>query len=105
MWTCASTISMASGLRRVEAEALALALHVADRRRREVRRAHQGLGVAIALEETAPGGGRLLGVEVGPRRQVEIAHLERRVDQIAGHHRILAPAAEADREVVGRVAR
>ncbi len=70
-----------------------------------MRRAAQGRGVAQALEEAAPRRAGLLGVIVGPRRQVGIAHLDRRMDQVAGHHRVLAAAPKPDREMVGRVAR
>src|SRR5262245_49126946 len=56
-----------------EPEAVALAHDAPERRRGEVRDAHEGVLLAVAFEEGAPRGRGLLRVEVGPRHPV---HLE-----------------------------
>src|SRR5271169_1389417 len=94
----------ASAADRLVAEAVAPALDVADRRRREVHRAAQGRRVAIALEEAAPGRRGLLLIEIDAHHQVGIARLDRRMDQIAGEHRPVAALSGTDREMVGGVA-
>src|ERR1700730_16189594 len=78
-------------------------LDVSDRWRGEVHRAAQGARVAVAFEKSAAGGRGLLLVVVDPHHEIRIARLDRRVDQIAGEHSLVAAAPGADREVVGCV--
>src|SRR6266446_606847 len=88
---------------RLAAEAVAPALDVPDGWRGEVHRAAQGAGVAVAFEKGATGGRGLLLVVVDPHHEVGIARLDRRVDQSAGEHRLVAAAPRADSEVIGRM--
>src|SRR5215212_9066567 len=65
--------SASSGFCVFQAEAVAPALDIADRGRREVHRAAQRVGVAVALEEIPPCGDRLLTVGVDAHDQIGIA--------------------------------
>src|SRR5947207_9502189 len=57
------------------AEAVAPALEVADRRRGEMHRAEQRLGLAVALEKAPAGFARVIRVGVGAGEQLGIACL------------------------------
>ena len=61
--------------------------------------AAQRVAVAIVLQKTPPGRGCLRRIDIELRRQLGIARLQRRVDQVAGHHRVVAVTAEGDRDV------
>src|SRR5205085_5310124 len=86
------------------AEAVTPTPDVPDRGRGEVHRAAQGAGVAVAFEKGAPGGRGLLLVVVDAHYEVRITRLDRRVDQIAGEHCLVAAAPCAHCEVIRRVA-
>src|SRR4029077_4809669 len=86
------------------AEALAPAPNVADGWRGEGHRAAQRISVAVAFEEGTARGRSLLLVVVDPHYEVGIACLDRRVDQVAGKHRLVAAAPGADSKVIGCVA-
>ena len=86
---------------RLAAEAVAPALDVSDRGRREMHRAAQCARVAVTLEKAAPRRGRLGRIIIDPHHEIRIARLQRRVDQIAGKHRLIAAAPGADGEVIG----
>ena len=75
-----------------------------DRRRRKMRRAAQRLGVAIALQETAPRFRRLRLVDVELHRYFRIARLQGRMHQVAGKHRVVPAAAEREGDMARRVA-
>src|SRR6516165_289667 len=89
---------------RLAAKTVAPALDVTDRRRREVHCAAQGICIAVALEKPAPRRDRLGRIVIDPHHKLRIARLDRRVDQIAGEHRLVAAAPGADRKMIGRVA-
>src|SRR5579863_5560023 len=85
----------------IEAETVAPALDVADRGRREVHRAAQRVGVAVALEKAPAGLHRLVAVGVDAHHQLRIARLDRRMNEVTGEHRLVMAAAGADRKMVG----
>src|SRR3954447_17894234 len=60
-----------------EPEAVAPALDMADRRRREMHRAAQGVGVAVALEEAPSGRDALLAIGIDAHDQLGVAGLDR----------------------------
>src|SRR4051794_32187471 len=91
-------------LGKLEAEPVAPARDVADRWRREMRGAHQGAGIAGALQESPPRHRRLFRIEIGAHRDLGIARLQRRVDQIAGDNCLCPATPELDRVVVRRMA-
>src|SRR5712664_4138701 len=88
--------SAPSGFCVFQAEAVAPALDMADRGRREVHRAAQRVGVAVALEEIPARPDSLVAVGVDAHDPFGIAGLDRRMDQIAGEHRGVAALAGAD---------
>ena len=90
---------------RLAGKSVALAADFAGRRRGEMRRAAQRIGVAIALQETAPRRRRLRRIDVEFRRQFGIARLQRRVHEVAGEHRVVLAAAEGEGDMAGRMAR
>src|SRR5215470_9014731 len=92
-----------SALRVFEPEAVALAHDPAEGGRRKVRGADQHVTLAVALEEPAPGGRGLLRIEVGPGHPLGLQTLDRRVDQVAGDHRLGASGGHVHAHVVGRV--
>src|SRR5689334_20751995 len=95
-----------SALRLVrEAEPVALAHDATERRRREMRGAHEHVALAVALEERAARGRRLLGIEVGARDPLGLEELHGRVDQVARDDAVRAARAEAYADVVRRVSR
>jgi hypothetical protein len=59
-----------------------------------VHRAAQRVGVAVALEKAAAGGHTLVAVGIHPHREIGIARLQRRMNQVAGEHRLVLAAAE-----------
>src|SRR3954447_4311345 len=89
----------------LEPEAVSPALDVAYRGRREMHRAAERIGVAVALEEAPPRRNGLVAVGIDAHDQLGVAGLDRRVDQVAGEYRLIAAAPGADREMIGRVPR
>src|SRR5262249_44894167 len=85
-WTTPRTVmgGGSSALRVFEPEAVALAHDAAEGGRREVRGADEHVALAVALEESAPGGRGLLRIEIGPGHPLGLQALDRRVDQVAG---------------------
>src|ERR1700722_486295 len=79
--------SAPSGFCVFQAEAVAPAPDMADRGRREVHRAAQRVGVAVALEEIPARPDSLVAVGVDAHDQIGVAGLDGRMDQIAGEHR------------------
>ena len=82
--------SSARGRLVAEAEGVALTHDVAERRRGEVRGAHEHVALAVAVQERATRLGGLLGIEVGPRHPRELEELDGRMDEIARDDRLLA---------------
>ncbi len=70
-----------------------------------MRRAAQRVGVAIALEETAPRRRGLRLIDIEFRRQFRIARLQRRMHQVARKHCIVLAAAERERDMPRRMPR
>src|SRR5262249_24812799 len=81
------------------------ALDPAHRWRGEMRRAAQRVGVAIALQEAAPGlsGRRRIDVEL--HRHFGIACLDWRMHEIAREHGVIPGLAEPESGMAGRVTR
>ena len=70
-----------------------------------MHRAAQRVGVAVALEEAPSGLDGLVAIGIDPHDQLGIARLDRRMDQIAGEHRLVAAPSGAHREMIRRMAR
>src|SRR4051812_34119715 len=90
---------------RLAGKPVAGAADLAHRRRGEMRRAAQRVGVAIAFEEAAARDACLRLVEVELDRHFRIARLQRRMHQIAGEYRVILAAAEGEGEMAGGMAR
>src|SRR6266566_2568554 len=84
-------------------EPITPALDATPGRGREVRRATQGTGVAIALQELAPRNGGLCRVDVEYDRQFRVSRLQWRVHEVAADDAVGAIATEIDRRMAGRV--
>ena len=84
---------------------LAAAADSPRRRRGKMRGAAQRSGIAIAFQKFSPRGRRLRLIDVEFHRQFRIVRLQRRVHEVARHHRVVAGAAEGERNVPGRVTR
>src|SRR4051794_11006971 len=72
------TVRLPSVLHVFESETVAPALDMTNRRRREMHRAAQRIGVAVALEETPPRRDGLLSVGIDAHDQLGVAGLDRR---------------------------
>ena len=70
-----------------------------------MRRHHQRVGVAVALEERPSGRGGLRAVGAAHRAPAGLAALQRGVADVAREHRAFAFGRELDRHVARRVAR
>ena len=57
-----------------------------------MHRAEQRFGVAVALEKGAARPDRVRRIDIGSSEELRIARLQRRMDEIAGEHRGIAPA-------------
>src|SRR5689334_14887471 len=90
---------------RLASEAVIRTPNTSEGWRGEVRRAADGLCVAISFQERSPRAASLSGLNVIFHPELGIPRLKRRVDRVPRDHAHVSHPAENDAEMIRRVAR